>query len=186
MKDYRLSGSSEKVEGEGDWFEVSEIELLLVERYRVGPARRRTFCRELQDMPPLENKQPPEPESISNQPELSQLDFEIEFYGRILQRSPNYVDVVRRQAELLSRQGRCEEALMLDRRLVDLAPTNCVAHYNLGCSLSRNGRLSEAIEAIEKAIVLGYIDFDHLETDSDLEPLHEIPAFQALLRRCGR
>ena len=41
----------------------------------------------------------------------------------------------------------------------------------------------EAIEALGRAIAQGYNDFAHIEADSDLDPLRDLPSFQELLRR---
>jgi hypothetical protein len=47
------------------------------------------------------------------------------------------------------------------------------------------GQAKAAISALQQAVELGYHDFDHLETDPDLESLHTHPQFQALLRGHG-
>jgi hypothetical protein len=39
----------------------------------------------------------------------------------------------------------------------------------------------EAIDALSRAILLGYDDLDHMETDPDLESLRTHPDFLALL-----
>ncbi len=43
--------------------------------------------------------------------DLSQEDFDREFFGSILRRSQSNTDVVKRQAELLARHGDYEDAL---------------------------------------------------------------------------
>ena len=67
------------------------------------------------------------------------------------------------------------------RHLVELQPEDFLARYNLACSLARAGRLEEAIDALSRAVLLGYDDLDHMESDPDLESLHAHPDFQALL-----
>ncbi|MFM7135607.1 MAG: TPR end-of-group domain-containing protein, partial [Planctomycetota bacterium] len=68
-----------------------------------------------------------------------------------------------------------------DRRLVELQPEDFLARYNLACSLARAGRVDEAIDSLSRAVLLGYDDLDHMESDPDLESLRAHPDFQALL-----
>jgi predicted Zn-dependent protease len=112
---------------------------------------------------------------------LSQLDFDIEFFDRLLARRPDSLDVLRVLAELVSRKGQVQRAVDLDRRLVELQPDDFLARYNLACSLARAGRPDEAIDSLSRAILLGYDDLAHMEADPDLESLHGNPDFQSLL-----
>ncbi|MBI2827457.1 MAG: hypothetical protein HYX69_22510 [Planctomycetia bacterium] len=114
-----------------------------------------------------------------------QLDFDVAFYGRILERQPDYVDVLRCQGELLSRKGLHELALAVDRRLAELLPADCIVRYNLACSLAMGGHRREAIAALRAALERGYDDFEYLDADSDLDALREDPAYRALLREYG-
>lgn len=112
-----------------------------------------------------------------------QLDFELGFFARILDRSPNDVMVLRLQGELLSRKGLYSEALAIDRRLVALVPHDEVAHYNLACSLAQTGQVEQALAALDTALALGYADFDHLACDPDLDVLRGEAAYVELVRR---
>jgi len=111
---------------------------------------------------------------------LSQLDFDIDFFERLLARKPDSVEVLRVLAELVSRKGLMSRAIDLDRTLVDMLPDDFLARYNLACSLARAGHADEAIDALSRAILLGYDDLEHMETDPDLQSLREHPDFQAL------
>lgn len=112
---------------------------------------------------------------------LSQLDFDIDFFERLLARKANAVDVLRLLAELVSKRGLVNRAVELDRRLVELLPEDSLARYNLACSLARAGHADEAIDSLSRAILLGYDDLTHMESDPDLESLKDHPDFQALL-----
>lgn len=112
---------------------------------------------------------------------LGQLDFEIDFFERLLTRKGDSVEVLRILAELVSRKGLVKRAVELDRRLVELMPDDFLARYNLACSLARAGRPDEAIDSLSRAILLGYDDLSHMETDPDLESLRDHPDFRALL-----
>ena len=112
---------------------------------------------------------------------LGQLEFDIDFFERLLVRKADSVEVLRILAELVSRKGLVKRAVELDRRLVELMPDDFLARYNLACSLARAGRPDEAIDSLSRAILLGYDDLSHMETDPDLESLREHPDFRALL-----
>lgn len=116
----------------------------------------------------------------------SQLEFDIDFYERLLEREPNYLDVLRRQGELLTCHGQHQKALAIDERLVALCPHDCIVWYNFACSLSLVGRGDDAIGALEQAIATGYEDLEHLMADTDLASVHQHPQFEALRRRMAR
>ena len=80
-----------------------------------------------------------------------QLDFDIAFYDRILERDPNFVDVLRCQGELLSRKGLHERALVIDRSPGRVDSRGLRGAYNLACSLAVSGHRREAITALRAA-----------------------------------
>lgn len=121
------------------------------------------------------------PDPFPQPPRKSQLEFDIEFYGSILRRAPEYVDVLRCQGELLSRKGRHAEALEVDRRLARLLPHDAVVQYNLACSLEQNALRDDALAALRRAFERGYDDFEHVELDADLEVLRNDPRYTALV-----
>lgn len=114
---------------------------------------------------------------------LNQLDFDIDFFERILARNPDSIDVLRVLGELASRRGLNERALELDRRLVARLPDDFLARYNLACSLAMAGHPEEAIVALTEAFRLGYDDVAHMEVDPDLASIRERPEFRALVGR---
>src|SRR5690606_28338395 len=66
--------------------------------------------------------------------EQSQLDFELEFYARILERDPLHADALRVHAGNLAARGLHSRALQIDRRLTRLQPDRPIPWYNLACS----------------------------------------------------
>ena len=112
---------------------------------------------------------------------LNQLDFDIDFFEKLLARNGESVEVLRTLGELVSKKGDVLRALEIDRRLVERLPNDFLARYNLACSLALAGRPDEAIDSLSSAILLGYDDLSHMETDPDLESLREHPDFRALL-----
>lgn len=117
--------------------------------------------------------------------EQTQVEFEIEFLGRILERDPFFVDALRAQASNLAAAGQYARALQIDRRLVRLIPDNRSAWYNLACSYAVLGMVEPAFFALERSLELGYRSLKRLRRDPDLKCLRRDPRFLRLLRRIG-
>jgi tetratricopeptide (TPR) repeat protein len=114
--------------------------------------------------------------------QLSQLDFELDFFESILARNPDLLDVLRVHGNNLTLKGRFADGLIIDRRLVELRPNDPLAYYNLACSYSLLKKIDHALRALRKAIELGYSDFRYLREDHDLDALRQDPRFRQLLR----
>jgi tetratricopeptide (TPR) repeat protein len=115
--------------------------------------------------------------------ELSQLDFELDFIGRLLERDPLYTDALRVHGNNLSAKGQYTRALQIDRRLVRLLPDRPVPWYNLACSYAVLGMVDPAFAALQRALELGYRHVEHLRRDPDLKSLRHDPRFARLLRK---
>jgi tetratricopeptide (TPR) repeat protein len=120
--------------------------------------------------------------SFAREQEQNQADFEVEFFGRLLQRAPDYVDVLRVMGSLLSHKGLFAEGLKVDRRLVRLRPEDALAHYNLACCYALLKRADASIKTLRKAVELGYRDFRYMREDHDLDTIKQDPRFRQLLR----
>ncbi len=62
-----------------------------------------------------------------------------------------------------------------------LEPDEPMVLYNAGCIYSLAGELDRAIECIEGSLAGGEAYLDWLRQDSNLDPLRDHPAFQALV-----
>ena len=114
--------------------------------------------------------------------EQSQLDFELDFFAGILLRYPDYIDVLRVMGTLLTLKGRYSDGLQIDKRLVQLRPTDSLAHYNLACSYALLKRADQALKTLRRAVELGYRDFRYMREDHDLDSIRLDPRFRQLLR----
>jgi tetratricopeptide (TPR) repeat protein len=112
--------------------------------------------------------------------EQRDLDTKIEFIEGLIRRDPNYVDALQILGDHYTQRGRIVEGLKVDERLARLEPGNPLVFYNLACSYSLSGVLEQAANALEKALQLGYRDFDWLARDPDLKPLRGHAAFDDL------
>ncbi len=75
-------------------------------------------------------------------------------YDRALQRSPGSRTALRNRALTLWRLGRIEDAARTLRRVVDLAPADGRARFELGLLRRRQGRLHRAAVHLQKAVCL--------------------------------
>jgi tetratricopeptide (TPR) repeat protein len=128
----------------------------------------------------------PEPTSTSSPlarlADQSQLDFELEFFGGVLERKADYVDVLRILGNNLTLKGRFAQGLVIDKRLVQLRPNDPLAHYNLACSYALLKRADQALRILRRAIELGYRDFRYMREDHDLDSVRHDPRFRQLMR----
>lgn len=115
--------------------------------------------------------------------EQSQLDFELDFLGRVLERDPLYADVLRVHANNLAARGFLNKALQTDLQLARLRPDKPIPWYNVACDYALLGMTDLAFEALERALRLGYPQIHHMRRDPDLKSLRRDPRFQRLLRR---
>jgi len=120
------------------------------------------------------------PSSPSAMHKTTRHAFEIQFFESILKKNPSDSDVIEILGGLYTKEGRIDEGLRMDRKLVRLKPDNATAHYNLACSLALKKRRAEAMRALERAVELGYKDVDWMLQDPDLDSLKRHPAFKAL------
>jgi len=78
-------------------------------------------------------------------------------------------------------QGRnLEEAIRLYRRIVELAPKDYVALYNLACAYSLLGDRLAATRFLVRAWDAGFRDVEHMKRDPDLKNIRDTDIFKAL------
>lgn len=119
--------------------------------------------------------------SLSTLSKRSQLDFEIDFFERILSRDPSYAEVLINLGDLFARKGCHRRALQVDLRLAQLCPRSATVFYNLACSHALLTHMSEALSALEAAVDLGYDDLEHLLSDPDLAAIRRHVGFRRVL-----
>ncbi len=127
----------------------------------------------------------PSPEKLTTKRlrEQSQLEFELEFLGGILERDPLNADVLKAHAANLSAKGIYNRALQADLQLVRLRPEQPIVWYNLACSYALLGMADKAFAALERSIRLGYAYFEHIKRDPDLKSLRSDPRFDQIFDR---
>lgn len=98
-----------------------------------------------------------------------------------MNRDPSYCQALELLGSLYTEEGRLDEGLQMDQRLVKLQPLSPNAFYNLSCSFSLKNQKKEALHSLAKAISLGYNDSDWMRIDDDLRNLHQEPLFWDLV-----
>ena len=127
----------------------------------------------------------PEYEFDLKTPEFLKIDdeFEIWFLEGVLEIYPAYAECLMFLGNLYTVNGMYEEGLKVDVKLSKLKPCDSAVHYNLACSYSLLGSVNKALESLGKAIVLGYNDIKHLESDSDLDGLRDEAGYEMLINK---
>jgi tetratricopeptide (TPR) repeat protein len=113
------------------------------------------------------------------------LDFLCEFLEVEVERHPENLAALGELGHLYTQTARYEKGLEIDRKLVALRPEDSTTNYNLACSLALLGETEEALDALDRAVALGYADLEHLLADEDLESLRETPRFRAIAQMLG-
>ena len=141
---------------------------------------------------PSKRPSPPQPEGfppgsvLAFLSDRNQVDFELDFFGRILAGNPDFHEVLRAQASNLTTKGRLHDGLTIDKKLVSARPADPTAHYNLACRYALLKQPDLALVTLRKAVELGYRDFRYMEEDRDLESVRKDPRFRQLLKEFRR
>lgn len=129
----------------------------------------------------------PQKSSASSKPltrkETRELDIKIAFLEGLVRRDPLYVEALQLLGDHYALRGKPDDSLRVDQQLSLLQPRNPLVYYNLACSHSLIGQVDRAAEALEKALVLGYHDFEWLARDPDLSHLREHPLYRSIESR---
>ncbi len=78
-------------------------------------------------------------------------------------------------------EGDLAEAEKAFRQQLELDPESSTAAYNMACTFSKSGNLSEANQWLQKAVALGWDDDEHIVQDSDLDAIRETSAYREVL-----
>lgn len=110
-------------------------------------------------------------------------DFEIQFYEKLIEGSPNFVHALMCLGDAYTRGGFYKEGLAVDKRLAHLKPEDPIVYYNLACSLSLIEDAEAAFQALKRAVLLGYDDFDYILSDPDLEQVRGDARFHTFFKK---
>ena len=114
------------------------------------------------------------------------LDTRIEFMEGLVRRDPDYADALQLLGDHYTQRGRYAEGLKVDERLSRLEPHDPLVFYNLACSYSLTEQFDRAVFALQKALQLGYRDFNWLARDPDLRELRRQPIYRDIQNKIRR
>ena len=106
------------------------------------------------------------------------LDTRIAFMEGLVRRDPDYVDALQLLGDHYTQRGRYAEGLKVDEHLARLQPGDALVFYYLACSYSLTEQFDRAALTLEKALGLGYRDFNWLAKDPDLHNLRQQPIYR--------
>jgi len=110
------------------------------------------------------------------------LDFQIRFFEDLIQDDHDFIDALIPLADAYTRKGWFDKGLRLDERLAGLKPSDPFILYNLSCSYALLNQEKNALEALKRALDLGYEDLDWMEEDPDLAALRKVDGYKSLIR----
>ncbi|MBN1585961.1 MAG: hypothetical protein JW937_00855 [Candidatus Omnitrophica bacterium] len=111
------------------------------------------------------------------------LEFQISFFEGVLRRQPESVQALSALGEAYTCVGKFRQGLAVDQQLARLRPNDPVVHYNLACDYSLLKQTAPSIRALERALRLGYDDFDLLENDPHLNYVRRSVRYKELLAK---
>jgi tetratricopeptide (TPR) repeat protein len=112
--------------------------------------------------------------------------FELGLYEAALEGDARNLDVLVALGEVCDRRGLIEKGLEVDLRLVQIRPEEATYQYRLACRHSVLGHIDPALQALTRAIQLGYNKIDHLRENPDLDNLKKDRRYQEILRSAGK
>lgn len=118
--------------------------------------------------------------------ETRELDLQIKFMEGLVRRDPEYVDALQLLGDHYTQRGRYAQSLEVDERLSRLQPDDPFVYYNLACSYSLNRQFDLAVQALEKALNLGYRDLNWIAKDPDLRQLRKHALFRRIADKLRR
>lgn len=84
-------------------------------------------------------------------------------------------------AELCGRKE-YEQALSVLLEILTARPGDSMALYNAACVQAQLGQLDKSVSLLHEAVLAGFVSFDTMKVDPDLEPIREHPEYEALLK----
>ncbi len=117
--------------------------------------------------------------------ERSQLDFELAFFQAILDKVPDFAEVLQAHAGNLTTKGLMKEGLKVDQKLVEIRAHDPMMHYQLACRYAALKQADMAINTLRKAVELGYRDFRTMIHEREFATLRKDRRFIELLKEYG-
>ncbi len=107
----------------------------------------------------------------------------IEAFEKLTKLTPENGDVWFRYGYCLHADGQLDKAIEVHQHAAQFESFAGIATYNLACAYSLKKKIDPAIEALEKAVELGFGDVNQLKNDSDFDNIREEAGYQAIVKK---
>lgn len=158
----------------------------IMQHERLGPIARRLASLVGTDKPATRDGQPDAAPSLATAQAFQQAEdwaSAVTAYTAVLERQPQNAAAAFGRAYCLHMSGDLAAAIPAHQRAATFPQFKGIALYNLGCAYARTNKPDEAFEALQQSHEAGFDLKRYLETDTDLESLHEDGRFAVLRAR---
>jgi hypothetical protein len=114
---------------------------------------------------------------------MQDYDAAVEGYAAVVRSDPKNGRAWFRIGNSEMQREKYAEALVAFQRALDLKYSIIPSTYNIACAHARNGDTARALDALERAIEIGYTPHDQIEIDPDLVSIRGQAQFASLIRR---
>ena len=98
-------------------------------------------------------------------------------YKMALHHTPDFLEASINLTTAYLQGKRFNEALKTPKTLQEKNPNNPLLFYNLACYYALTAQTDPSLEALKKALALGYKNLKGIKSDPDLENLRKDPKF---------
>ncbi len=112
-----------------------------------------------------------------------QIQTAIAYYQMALSLRPHYLDAINALAFAYIEQGDISKAIALLQKSITITPDNPKLYYNIACLYARQNKTQESLAWLKQAIDKGYRDWEHINTDSDLQYIRDSEQFRLILNK---
>lgn len=109
------------------------------------------------------------------------IDDELSPAAKAIRGDPQQVRQLHTQASRLHNQKQYAQAIAVYRQLLALAPDDATALYNVACGYSLLNEREDAVDYLERAVLAGFSNFQHIRSDSDLDNLRTESGYLRIL-----
>jgi Flp pilus assembly protein TadD len=104
-------------------------------------------------------------------------------FSRAIDLMPNYAVAYADRGVAYMQQRKLNKAMDDLQNAAGLAPGDKSIHYNLTALYCLQGAKDRAFDSLDKAMELGFNNYDALRTDPDLDGIREDPEFRKILEK---
>lgn len=108
---------------------------------------------------------------------LQDYESALSYMNKAVELEPDNAKNYESIAYIYLRMNEDEESLGYFMKTIELEPENSWYYYNVCCFYALKEDPANALEWLEKALQKGFNDWQHLESDSDIESIRETPEF---------